>query len=70
MEKFGKKLRILRTQRGLTTRELGELLDVSYSYVASMERGKKIPNIAMAIKIADIFGVTVDTLVRDELTLE
>lgn len=69
MEKFGEKLRVLRTQRGLTTRELGVLLDVSYSYIASMERGKKLPNIAMAIKIADIFGVTVDVLVRDEIRL-
>lgn len=70
MEKFGEKLRILRKRRGLTTRTLGELLSVSHAYVSQLERGKDIPNIAMAIKIADIFGVTVDVLVRDELSLE
>lgn len=70
MEKFGEKLRILRKRRRLTTRALGDLLSVSHAYISQMERGKDIPNIAMAIKIADIFGVTVDMLVRDEIALE
>jgi transcriptional regulator with XRE-family HTH domain len=70
MEKFGEKLRILRTRRGLTTRELGELLGVNQSHVTRMEQGKRIPNVAMVIKIAAIFGVTVDQLVQDELGLD
>jgi transcriptional regulator with XRE-family HTH domain len=69
MEKFGEKLRILRTQRGLTTRELGELLEVNQSHVTRIEQGKRIPNVAMVIRIAKIFGVTVDQLVLDELEL-
>lgn len=70
MQKFGEKLRALRTQRGLTTRELGSILDVDQSYITRMESGKRHPNIVMAIKIADIFDVTVDQLVRDEIDLE
>jgi len=70
MEKFGAKLRTLRTQRGMTTRELGELLDVSHPFVTRMEQGKKTPNVAMVIKIAAIFGVTMDQLVQDELGLD
>ncbi|MBV7333741.1 helix-turn-helix domain-containing protein [Chloroflexi bacterium TSY] len=70
MQKFGEKLRALRTQRGLTTRELGSILDVDQSYITRMENGKRHPNIVMAIKIADIFDVTVDQLVRDEIDLE
>lgn len=70
MEKFGEKLRSLRIRRGLTTRELGELLSVNQSHVTRMEQGKRIPNVAMVVKIAAVFGVTVDQLVQDEITLE
>ena len=70
MQKFGEKLRTLRTQRGLTTRELGNMLDVDQSYITRMENGKRHPNVVMAIKIADIFNKTVDQLVRDEIDLE
>ena len=69
MEKFGEKLRILRIQRGLTTRELGELLEVNQSHVTRIEQGKRIPNVAMVVRIAKIFGVSVDQLVLDELEL-
>ena len=69
MEKFGEKLRILRTQRGLTTRELGELLGVNQSHVTRIEQGKRTPNVAMVVRIAKIFGVSVDQLVLDELEL-
>ena len=57
-------------QRGLTTRELGEMIDVDRSYITRMENGERHPNIAMAIKIGDIFNVTVDQLVRDEIELD
>lgn len=70
MEKFGAKLRTLRMQRGMTTRELGELLGVSHPFVTRMEQGKKTPNVAMVIKVAAIFGVSVDQLVLDTLELE
>ncbi|MFN8492223.1 MAG: helix-turn-helix transcriptional regulator [Caldilineaceae bacterium] len=70
MEKFGEKLRTLRTRRGLTTREFGELLGVSHTFIIKLEQGKKTPNVAMVIKIAAIFGVSVDQLVLDELELE
>jgi len=70
MEKFGEKLRILRMRRGLTTRELGELLGVNQSHVTRMEQGQRMPNVAMVIKVAAIFGVTVDQLVQDELGLD
>lgn len=70
MQKFGAKLRTLRMKRELTTRELGDMLDVDQSYITRMENGKRHPNVVMAIKIADIFNVTVDQLVRDEIELQ
>ena len=70
MEKFGEKLRSLRKQRGLAITELGDMLGVSYSYVGKLERGEKIPNVAMLIKIADVFNISLDNLARDELDLD
>jgi transcriptional regulator with XRE-family HTH domain len=42
----------------------------SHSYVSEIETGKKKPTTEMIIKLADLFGVSVDFLVRDELDLE
>lgn len=70
MKKFGEKLRTLREQRGLSLKQLGELLEVSKTYVWEMEKGQKTPNIAMLIKISNVFGVSADKLIRDELDLD
>ena len=70
MQRFGEKLRILRTQRGLTLRQLSELLDVGYSYIGKMERGERLPNVTMLVKIADLFDVSLDKLIRDEFDLD
>lgn len=70
MERFGEKLSTLRKRHGLTLRQLGEMLGVYHTYVSQIEKGKKIPNAAMIIKIADIFGVSTDQLMRDELELD
>ncbi len=59
----------LRKQRGLSLRQLGDMLGVSDSYVGRMEKGKKIPNVAMVIKISHLFDVTTDQLVKDELVV-
>jgi transcriptional regulator with XRE-family HTH domain len=70
MKRLGEKLRTLRQRRGLTLRELGDRLDVDYGYVGRMERGEKIPNLEMLLKISDLFGVSLDQLARDELELD
>lgn len=63
-------MRTLRKQHGLTLTQLGDMLGVHNTYVSQIEKGKKIPNAAMILKIADIFGVTTDQLMRDELELD
>lgn len=70
MKRFGEKLCTLRKQHGLTLTQLGDMLSVHNTYVSQMEKGKKTPNAAMILKIADIFGVTADQLMRDELELD
>ena len=70
MEKFGEKLRILRQRRGLTQKELGDMLNVHQTHVWRLEQDKKTPHVAMVLKIAELFGVTPNDLILDELELE
>ncbi|MFN8487933.1 MAG: helix-turn-helix transcriptional regulator [Caldilineaceae bacterium] len=70
MNRFGEKLRALRNRNGFTQKQLGDLLGVTRVYIVQMEQGQKIPNAAMILKIADIFGVCIDKLMRDELEIE
>ena len=70
MERFGEKLAILRKQHGYTLRQLGEILNVYHTYVSQLEKSKTLPNAKMILKIADVFGVTADALMRDELDIE
>ncbi len=70
MNRFGEKLRTLRERRGLSLKQLGDLLDVSKTFLWDMEKGKKIPNIAMLNKICDVFDVGCNKLIRDEIELD
>jgi transcriptional regulator with XRE-family HTH domain len=67
MDRFGEKLRTLRERRGMTQKELAQLLEFSRDHVSSLETGRKIPHSRLVVKIADIFHVTTDQLMRDEM---
>lgn len=69
MQRFGEKLYQLRTRRGLTLTDLGNLLNVHNTFVSQLEKGRKVPNAEMILKVADTFNVTTDQLMRDELDL-
>jgi len=70
MNRFGEKLRTLRKKRGYTLQELGDMLGVHYTFVSQLEMSKSIPNAVMILKIADLFGVSTDVLMRDELEVD
>ncbi len=69
MRRFGEKLYQLRIRRGLTLAELGNLLSVHNTFVSQLEKGRKVPNAEMILRVADTFNVTTDQLMRDELDL-
>jgi AbrB family looped-hinge helix DNA binding protein len=48
----------------MTQEELAEKLGVSRQAVAKWERGESVPDIDCCMKLAEIYGVTVDILVR------
>ena len=58
------RLKRFRTQSGMTQEELEEKLGVSRQAVAKWERGESVPDIDCCMKLAEIYGVTVDILVR------
>ncbi len=70
MKRFGEKLRTLRLRHGYTTRQLAELLGTSNSFVTQVEKGKAGPSTHLVLKIADLFNLTTDQLMRDELELD
>lgn len=63
---LAEKLLKLRTDRGLSQGDLAEKLDVSRQSVSKWETGQSVPDLDKIIKLADLFGVTVDDLVREE----
>lgn len=70
MNRLGEKLRILRQRHGFSQTHLSELLEVSQTFVGKLERGEKTPNLVMLLKITQIFNVSADILINDELTLD
>ena len=59
---FGRELRKLRQQRGLTQEKLAELVDLSVPYISHLERGTKKPSLEVLTRLAESLGVTVDQL--------
>ena len=56
----------LRILNNMTQMELGEKLNYSDKTVSKWERAESTPDISVLVEIADIFGVSVDYLVRSE----
>lgn len=64
--KLGKRLKMLREQKGLTQDELGKLLELKQQSIDSYEQGRSYPNVKNVIRIAELFGVTTDYLLGCE----
>jgi transcriptional regulator with XRE-family HTH domain len=67
---FGEKLKRERTNKGWSQGELAEQLFVSRQSVSKWENGQNYPSIEIIIRLSDLFGVTIDELLRsdEELT--
>lgn len=63
MDGFAERLRMLRTERGLTQTRLAELLGMPARSYNRWERGGHVPHLEMAVKIADLLQVSLDELV-------
>ena len=71
MQRFGEKLRLLRIRQGMTLREVAAALGQrSHSHIVQIEFGRRKPNVELVMKVAQLFHVTPDLLLRDELDID
>ncbi len=64
---FGQRLHRLRRERGWTQSELAKLLGLdSHAHVSNLETGRKAPSLDLALRIAALFGLSLDALLNDE----
>ena len=61
--RMGPRLRQLRVKRQLTQVQLAAKVGVTQSYIGQIERGEKVPTLAVARALAKALGVTVDALI-------
>lgn len=54
----------LRQMHNMTQSELGERLNYSDKTISKWERGESTPDIGVLVEISDIFGVSMDALVK------
>ncbi len=63
---IAKNITELRTAAGMTQLDLAERLNYSDKAVSKWERAESVPDVSVLIKIAELFGVTLDYLVHEQ----
>ncbi|MDE2037847.1 MAG: helix-turn-helix transcriptional regulator [Patescibacteria group bacterium] len=58
------KLKEIRMRAGLTQEGLADAIGVSRQTIISIEKGKYVPSVALALKIARRFNLTVEDIFR------
>ncbi|APA95085.1 helix-turn-helix transcriptional regulator [Nocardia seriolae] len=56
------RIAMLRAERGISRRELAEALGVHYQTVGYLERGEYSPSLHLALRLAQYFEVSVETI--------
>lgn len=65
---FGKNLKTLRKNKGLTQTDISSILETNKSLIANYESDRHYPSIETIIKIADYFSVSIDALLRQDMS--
>lgn len=66
MGNLGEQIYKYRTERGLSQLELAEALDVSRQSISKWETNVAVPELSKLVKMAELFGVTLDELILDK----
>lgn len=67
LEIFAQRLKKLRTDRGLSTRALGEEIGTSNATISRYETGKRDPDLVLVHNIAKYFGVSIEYLCGEDI---
>lgn len=65
IDKFVERLKLLRTEKGITQEQLAKDTGLSQSAITYWETGKRVPNAQVVIILARYFGVTTDYLLGE-----
>ncbi|AIM15122.1 MULTISPECIES: helix-turn-helix domain-containing protein [Neobacillus] len=66
---FSERLKREREKRGWSQADLADKLHVSRQSVSKWETGKNYPSIEIIIELSDLFGITIDELLRSDKEL-
>ena len=69
MEKFHEKLKVLRKKKGLTQKDVADLVHVDRVRITNWENGKREPNFENLSMLACIFDVSIDFLLSEYLEI-
>jgi len=61
-DRFKDRLRFLRENKKITQKELAKLINVAESTVSMYERGEREPSFEIAVRLANLFNVSIDYL--------
>jgi transcriptional regulator with XRE-family HTH domain len=62
---FGKNVRRVRQQRGLTQEEVAFAAEIDLTYMGGIERGKRNPSLLVMARIADALSIPLSKLVTE-----
>lgn len=65
---FGEKLIALRKQNNYSQEDLAEQIGVSRQAISRWESGSTLPDAMNLIQLSNLFHVSIDSLLRDEMT--
>jgi DNA-binding XRE family transcriptional regulator len=58
--KVHQRIALLRTERGMSRRELAEALDLNPQTIGFLERGDYAPSLALALRISELFALPLE----------
>lgn len=64
--RLGERIYKLRTERKMSQGDLADALDVSRQSISKWETNGSVPELDKLVKLSEIFGVTLDELIRDK----
>ena len=66
---FSEKLAFLRKKHTLSVDELAAQLGINRRTLMKWERGELMPDISMIVKLSNIFGISTDALIKNEILI-
>lgn len=56
------RIAVLRTERGLSRRDLADALAVNYQTVGYIERGEYSPSLELTFRLSELFGLPIEAI--------